>query len=234
MGRPPLEIGTYGKIRAYRTPSGWRAETYFRDADGVTRPVKRAGDTRAKAERRLKADLVERGHNGGAGLSRETLFAEVAELWLAEVQRRRRGTTADTYRRNLRHHVLPAFSRLRLRECTTRTIDRYLRELEQRLKPATVRTIRTVLSGVLAYAVRVDAIVTNPVRGVAPIEGGARPSRAFTRVELADFLAKLDADPEAVADDLPDLLRYLLGTGMFSGVRPCGRGSFLAFAQLRG
>src|SRR3954466_7067724 len=53
MARPPLPIGTYGTIRTYRTPAGWRARTTYRDYDGVTREVQRHGPTKAKAERAL-------------------------------------------------------------------------------------------------------------------------------------------------------------------------------------
>ena len=35
MGRPPLDIGTYGAIRCYETDSGWRATVKYRDYDGV-------------------------------------------------------------------------------------------------------------------------------------------------------------------------------------------------------
>jgi hypothetical protein len=69
MGRPPLPIGTYGSIRYYRTSTGWRATTNFRDFDGRTRPVERKGNTKSFRNRLepqfshltepgLRADLI--------------------------------------------------------------------------------------------------------------------------------------------------------------------------------
>src|SRR2546423_873747 len=59
VARPPLPVGTYGKIRFQRTAAGvgWRARTQVRDWDGRTRPVERTGRTRATAETRLKLAL---------------------------------------------------------------------------------------------------------------------------------------------------------------------------------
>ena len=43
-GRPPLRIGQHGKIvREYAGGGVWLARTRFRDADGVTRRVRRVG-----------------------------------------------------------------------------------------------------------------------------------------------------------------------------------------------
>jgi hypothetical protein len=60
MGRPPRDIGTYGKIRCYQTGPGWIATTNFRDLDGKRRPVKRTGKTKAATERNLKKALADR------------------------------------------------------------------------------------------------------------------------------------------------------------------------------
>jgi len=96
-------------------------------------------------------------------------------------------------------------------------MDRYIESLEATLKPNTIRGYRTVLSGVMGYAVRMDALDRNPVREIADITGGGKVSRGLTGPEREEFLVKLDADERAVADDLPDLLRYMLGTGVRIG-----------------
>lgn len=217
MGRPPLDIGTYGKIRTYEQPGDkWMAVANYRDVDGVTRPVKRYDETEAKATRKLKKALVERNRRGGAELDRDSTFAEVSALWLRYVDRTWRGTTWDRYRSRL-NKVLPAMGRLRLHEVTTRRIDSYLEELERRLKPNTVRGYRAVVSGVLAHAVRLGAIDRNPCREATPIRGKGKESRALTREEREDLLAKVDADERAVAGDLPDVFRYLMGSGVRIG-----------------
>jgi hypothetical protein len=60
MPRPPLPLGTYGKIKSWQEGGVWLARAKFRDFDGVVRLVKRSGKTKAAAERALRAALVER------------------------------------------------------------------------------------------------------------------------------------------------------------------------------
>lgn len=214
MGRPPLDIGTYGKIKTTEQSDGqWMALARYRDVDGVTRPVKRFAESKPAAERKLKKALVERNHRAGDELTRDSLFSECAELWLRYVDRRWRGTTWDRARSKLQCRVLPAMGNLRLHECSTQRIDSFLEKLEESLKPNTVRGYRATVSGVLSYAVRMGALDRNPCREAAPVSGTGKEARALTREERADLLAKVDADPRAVADDLPDVFRYLMGTG---------------------
>lgn len=217
MGRPPLDIGTYGKIKVTEQPNGqFIARCKHRDMDGVTRPVKRFGASKSAAERSLRKALVERSHRGGVELNKESTFAEVAELWLKHIDRRRRGTTWDRYRSRM-NRVLPAMGKLRLRECTVGWIDAYLEGLELRLAPNTVRGYRAVIGGVLGHACRLGALDSNPCLNVSPIEGRGKESRALTRAEREDLLTRVDADERAVADDLPDVFRYLMGSGVRIG-----------------
>lgn len=220
MGRPPLDIGTYGTIRTYPRPDGTcRAETNYRDDDGITRTVKRVGPTAAAATRNLKKALAARKRAGDGEITGDTRFELVAQRWLAEVKRDNRGTTYDRHSGNLRR-MLPAFGHLRIREVSTSRCDAYLRKLEQRgYAPNTVRVYRTVLSGVCAFAVRFGALTVNPVAGAGVVRGGnvRDTERTLTPVEREDFLLKLDQDRVAVAGGLPNLLRYMLGTGVRLG-----------------
>ena len=60
VGRPSLSVGTAGRVRTYRTGTGWRARTLYRDYDGITRDLERAGKTRGAAERALAEALRDR------------------------------------------------------------------------------------------------------------------------------------------------------------------------------
>lgn len=217
VGRPPLDIGTYGKVRTRLQPDGqWMAAANFRDVDGVTRPVKRFEATAAKAERKLKNALRDRNHRAGDELDQNSTFAQVSVLWLRYIDRTWQGTTWDRYRSRL-NKVLPAMGKLRLHECSTQRIDAVLEEMEKRLKPNTVRGYRATISGVLAFAVRLGAIERNPCLQAAPIRGRGKEARALTREEREDLLAQVDADERAVADQLPDVFRYLMGSGVRIG-----------------
>lgn len=218
MARPRLKLGNHGNIRAKRIPSGWEAQTYFRDYDGRTRSVCRVGKTKTAAEQNLQDALRERRHpRGGDDLNRDHSFAEAGGRWLAETKRTKAGTTFDRYNSRLHGRLIPALGELRLHECSTGVFDRYLARLAEELAPETVRGYRAVCSAVMKYAVRMGAVDRNPVHDVAEIRGASKPSRGLTSAERELFLARLDADERAVADDLPDLLRFMLGTGMRIG-----------------
>lgn len=217
MGRPPLDIGTYGKISTKLQPSGqWMAIAYFRDVDGVTRPVKRFDDKENAAVRRLKKALVDRSHPGGDELTNASTFEAAAVLWLRSVDRTLRGTTWDRYRSRL-NKVMPAMGALKLRECRTQRIDQVLEELGKRHAPNTVRGYRAVISGVLAHALRLGALDNNPCKWATPIRGKGKEARALTRAEREDLLNKVDADQRAIDDDLPACFRYLMGSGVRIG-----------------
>ncbi len=62
MGRPPLPLGTAGKVRHYGSRKSWVATCKFRDYDGVTRTVERTGESKGATERALKEALRDRTH----------------------------------------------------------------------------------------------------------------------------------------------------------------------------
>ncbi|WP_439664138.1 site-specific integrase [Lentzea sp. HUAS TT2] len=218
-----MDVGTYGKIRFYSTSTGWRATTNFRDYDGITRPVERSGKTKTAAERALKEALRDRTAPGEEGMiTTETRFREAAEVWLTEFRAAvavgaRSPTSLETYEGRLNGIILPAVGELRMRELTVARIGKLLTTVQARQSAASAKTVRTVVSGVCALAVRHGALRANPVRDVAHLEGRKTPSRALTEDEMADLLAKLDADEVAARHDLPDLARWYAGTGERTG-----------------
>ncbi|MFI6098703.1 tyrosine-type recombinase/integrase [Lentzea sp. NPDC051213] len=223
MGRPPLDIGTYGAIRCYQEAKGWRAQTNYRDYDGHTRPVQRRGKTKAEAERNLKKALAERKAPAGDGLTPDSRFKEAAALWFGKFQAladagKRSPGSVDTYRSILDRHVLPGLGELRIREMTVARIDAFLQALWRSVSVDTAKTARSVLSGALRIAVRDKALDTNPVRETDRLEAGRKKSpRALTLEERLLWLEMLESDEQAVKWDLPDLSRFMMATGVRIG-----------------
>ncbi|MGH3722380.1 MAG: hypothetical protein ACRDRI_26775 [Pseudonocardiaceae bacterium] len=88
MPRPPLPLGTYGKIKIWREGRTWLARVKFRDFDGIARLVKRSGKTKAAAERELKTALADRQMPvKRAEVTARTTMDKLAELWLVEIER---------------------------------------------------------------------------------------------------------------------------------------------------
>jgi integrase len=219
MSRPPLPLGTYGKIKTWQDGKTWLARVQFRDYDGMIRMVKRSGRTRAATERALRAALADRQTPvKQAEITAETKIAKVAELWLAEVERAVDGGTKspgtlDAYRSIYQRHVQPALGSLRGREVDIPVVDRVLTAI----KPKTVsgaRTAKIVISGLMRLAARHGAVTINPVREVTRIEGTSRHKpRSLTADERQQWLDTLEASEPAQAWDLPDLSLMMLATG---------------------
>jgi integrase len=203
-------------------PARWRAFTQYRGLDGNTRQIERSGPTETKATRRLLDALSEHPtQSTNSSLTLSSRFSEAAAIWLEKIHRRRRGTTYDRYRSRLKEHILPAIGALQLGECTVGRLEDFIDELEvsKQLASSTLRGIRTVLSGVLQVAVRRGVFRHNPVLDMETIEDNGKKRRkiTFTDAELMDFLRKIDADKRAVRADLPDLIRFVFGTGLRFG-----------------
>jgi integrase len=230
VARPPLPLGSWGLIRthAVKDRAGhikrFRAVANFRDFDGKTRPVEAGGRTKTAAEQKLRRRLQTRSNAGGSGeLTALTKFSDASQLWLESVsakveQGRRSPATLELYRLQLTNHVLPAMGGVRLGEVTTPLIDKVLNDIRKRVSAATAKTCRTVISGVLSSAVRQGAVMSNPVREADRIESTPKKSpRALSARERVTLLQQLQDDPVARRHDLPDLVFFMLATGVRIG-----------------
>ena len=220
MGRPPLPVGTFGKIDfLVLGKDRVRARASLRDYDGHRRSVTRYGSSRAHAERRLRESLRDRG-NGEDPASATSRLSDVVALWLAEVDDSDLAWgTKRLYRFTAESYVVPGVGALRLREVTVPAIDRLLATVSSSHGAAAAKSTRSVLSGILGLAVRHGLLPANPVREAA-IRRAPRTSRgprALAVEETRRLQARLAADAEAVRRDLPDLVDFLLGTGLRIG-----------------
>jgi integrase len=229
-GRPPLPVGTHGKIRIRAlTPTGsrtrlFRGWTYYRDVDGRSRLVSRSGPSAAAAERELKKALV--GRSAGVGSSEitsDTRVRTVADKWFETVQAAvdagdRSPNTGTLYRGLLDRHLLPAFGDLRVGELTTGRLDPVLLAIKKRAGASTAKSCRTVVSGFLGHAARSDAVATNAARNTSAISTKPmKKPRALTAEECASWLQQLAADEDAVRKDLLDITIFMLATGVRIG-----------------
>lgn len=230
-GRPTLPIGQLGAIRATQLGDRrWVARARIRDPDGHTRQIKRQGRSRSAAENALRAAAGQRGRPTGAELGPDSRVSDAAALWLGLLEQRvvageRSPRTIERYRDAWRLHVAPGLGALRLREVSTARCEAWQTALRARRGPATVKGARAVLSGVLGYAARMDALPGNPVRELSAVPGGrARRPRAMTADERRRWLTAMDTADAAAAGHrggaprgsgraLGDISRFMLGTG---------------------
>ncbi|WP_116950227.1 hypothetical protein [Jiangella endophytica] len=102
-------------------------------------------------------------------------------------------------------------------------MDKVISKVASDAGAPTAKTCRSVISGVLALAVRRGALMVNPVREVEAIESPKKPPRSISE-ELVDWFAALRADKQAVRKDLPDLTLFICRRDAASGRRwrSCG------------
>ena len=220
-----LQIGEHGAV-AYATGSNGRvtASMYYRNGVGRRRRIEATADSKTAAHREaVKAFERAMAAAGGASYSSRTTFRDVAGEWFERFEQmvrdgRRSPASASLYRATLDRHILPVIGGLRLGELTTARVDAFLHRTLREKGHATAKVCRSVLSGVCGLAVRRDGLRSNPVRDAGNLERGDRDgARALTLAECREWLAILDANPYAVRKDLPDLARFLLGTGVRIG-----------------
>jgi integrase len=107
---------------------------------------------------------------------------------------------------------------VRLGGVTTPLVDKVMNPIKRKVSPATGKSCRSVISGVLGLAVRHGAITHNPVREVERIESRPkRQPRALTVQERVELLRQLNDDEKARRRDLPDLVFFMLATGVRIG-----------------
>ena len=122
------------------------------------------------------------------------------------------------YRHRIDAQVKPALGQLRIRELTVGAVDRHLRAVAATSGPAMSKLTRSVLSGMCGLAARHDALERNPVRDAGRISRQPRkPPKALTAAEARQLRAMLTYHDVAIARDLPDLVSFMLASGLRIG-----------------
>jgi hypothetical protein len=215
VGRPPLPLGTSGKVLFATLPNGRvKARVKFRDYDGRVRLVSKVGPSRAAAERALKAECTSRQAPGGVGaLTAATRMATLADAWI-EADHGWSTGTQRTYRSVVSKQVKPAFGQLCIREVTPGVVSRALSAIAKISGPGAAKTARACLSGMFAMAIQDGAAAVNPVRdATAKLSTGKRAPRALSAAETGRLIELFRTTDRAAELDLPDLVDWMLATG---------------------
>jgi integrase len=218
MARPRTPIGTNGVIHtAELSPGVWRARTLYRFPDGKRRQVERTrdGKTKTKAVHALQEALLDIAAPGDAEIKASTSLTQLAEMFLqAKIDAGRTPYTIDTYRQQITKIINPRIGDLKVTEATTGRLQRFFTTVAKEHGHGAAKGCRSVLSGMMAMAVRNDIIRTNPIIGV---EGIQRPptqgAKALPLEEVTAFRTLIRADTELQRLDLVDLFDFMLFTG---------------------
>ncbi|APX00390.1 site-specific integrase [Arthrobacter sp. QXT-31] len=252
MTRAKMPAWQLFRYKPTKDESGrWTARSRYNDDEGVRHDIKRSGRTAGAADRALRlavkqAELESTRRKELAAQAELASFTleELAERWL---QARRpapvkidniaqtgapptdglRMQSWNSYRGNLRNHILPALGKtsvagLRTPQCEDFIHSLYKKETGDGYRTAAIA--KQVLTQVMDYAVRQGHRTDNPVRSVSNL-----PSPRKTPVKLRP--ATVAAVHEAVRSRQPepgvggpkptgrlsDVVQFLLSTGMRIG-----------------
>jgi integrase len=232
-GRPRTAIGTYGAVYVTRRADRCVAETRFRDLDGRLRKVTATDRSPSAAKALLKERLLRRaGYGSGGQLSLASPFGHLVELWLADLELRELADgTKDSYRDQVRLHVLPAFEHFTLGEVTTGRVEWFLKS-QAAVSHSRAQRSRTMLNLLFGFALRHDAMPRNPVEGTSSLRNPKSQPQALSLAQIASIRAAAatwrtePGQPGPKPDgQVRDIIEVLLGTAMRPGevlaLRPC-------------
>lgn len=221
MPRPPLPIGSWGKVtRTEMRPKKWRARANFRDFTGRTKRIEAWGKSGADAQRNLEAELRDRVATVSEDITGSMRLHALGQRWLTECEQADlEPQSVAEYRRTFERVIEPGLGGLQIREATVSALDRFLKDLAART-PATAKQAKVVLNGMLGLAARHDAIRSNPVRDTVLPRGKRKAVRALSVEDVAALRRGVVAWQTAPgqkgpkrAPDLLDVVDIMLGTG---------------------
>ncbi len=232
MVRPHLELETWGKIRRTTINGKPTAFAYYRDSDGVTRLMQRAGKSPAEAERNLIKALKKRLAPASEDLTPDSTVEQLAEKWLDSKTKLADGSRR-IYRNAITGHITPGLGSIRLREITVPRLDRFISTTATSSGLGTATTAHVVLRGMFTLAARHGAVRPNPMTDVPGPEKPKRTKKPASpkpeqirgiRARFEQWDAgtehRPDGDPRRRrprASDLLDTADMMIGTGMRTG-----------------
>ena len=224
MGRPPLVLEAWGRIRRTTKHGKPAAAAYYRDSDGVTRKMVRQGKTPAQAEQNLVQALRDRVAPTGESITRESSLADLARVWLEETDRQGKAVaTMNRYRSTVRAQINEHVGRVRVREATPPRLQRIIDRVAESSGPAQARMLGVVLNGMMSMAVRYGAAGANTASELRLPRRAANAVRAPSVDDVHVLRAAMHAWDQLPAyrdgsiRDLANFTDVLLGTGCRPG-----------------
>jgi integrase len=125
-------------------------------------------------------------------------------------------TTAGTlaqYKKTLDRNVLPRVGKLTVAEATPERLQRFLNDVTVTSGPGAAKSCKSVLSGMMALAVRNGAARANPVRELERIKQKREGAEALSLEQLDALLVAVRGDVRLQELDLVHVIEFMAETG---------------------
>jgi integrase len=206
----------------YRKNDRWYVVTHYVDDLGRKRQRGHGGfATKREAERRLTHVLRELDTGDFVSPDDVTVGRYLLDVWLPSRKHQLKPTTYESYRSNIRLHVVPHIGKLKIQALTASHLDRMYSDLlttgkqngdRGGLSARSVRYIHTILRKALADALKKGRITRNVADAADPPKAGRPKEMPFWTPEQVKTLFTAIED-----DSLRALWRLLATTGMRRG-----------------
>lgn len=160
---------------------------------GVLRYV--TGTDRDEVQRRLDEAVASRSTTSRRSPSDAETVAQYLERWLPTRVMVLAPRTVSGYRALVRHHIVPAIGRVRLRDLDALTVQEMVADVARTHSAQTAVHARNVLSGALRQAVTLGLVPTNVARDVEAPSVRRKPPVYLTAGQVSGFLASVEDDP---------------------------------------
>ncbi|HEY5222482.1 MAG TPA: site-specific integrase [Microbacteriaceae bacterium] len=190
MVRPRIAAGEVGQVQVTQLANGkWRARARMRDDTGELVQLRSDGATEDAARVELFARAKSLTTHTKAIVLKSSTVAEAAASWLPRVRVRAENgmlswSTYENYEHTVRLTLVPACGGVTLGALTVGRCDRILQNLLVERGISAARKARSVLSLICGFAVRDDAIPTNPVRDVTRLPTPPKKTAMLTPEQI--------------------------------------------------
>lgn len=215
MARPRTPISSHGAIAVQEVePGKWRARARYRFEDGRLRQVERFAASEKKARSALSNALRTMQLASTGTLTPSTSLKTLGTRYLESKSGEKTAVaTFAAYSRTVEKNIVPGIGDLSIAEATPERLQRFLDGITVTNGPATAKSCRSVLSGMMALAVRNGATRANPVRDLERIRQKRQGAEALSREQLDFLLAAVRTDKRMAELDLADLIEFMAATG---------------------
>lgn len=238
MARPKIAAGEIGQVQVTRLANGkWRARARMRDDSGELVQLRAEGATVDAAREELLSRANALTTHTKSIVTRASTITEAARAWLPTVRVRAENgmlswSTYENYETTVRLTLVPVCGGVTLEALTVGRCDRIIQNLLADRGLSAARKARSVLSLICGFAVRDDAIPTNPVRDVTRLPTPEKKTAMLTPQQIEairDLMTRWrEADgmgPRPNWRALVDGMDIMLGTsarvGECIGLRRC-------------
>lgn len=238
MARPRIAAGEIGQVQVTVLANGrWRARARMRDDTGELVQLRADGTTENAARHELLSRANALTTHTKAIVSKSSTIAEATAAWLPTVRVRAENgllawSTYENYENTVRLVLVPTCGGVTLEALTVGRCDRIIQNLLAERGLSAARKARSVLSLICGFAVREDAIPTNPVRDVTRLPTPPKKTAMLTPEqieairELMTYWRETDGmGPRPNWRALVDGMDIMLGTsarvGECIGLRRC-------------